>query len=75
MKTLIRAAARKAGDSQRGILFLCAALFALLFSGCAGTYYTETAHPEARYNTYYGPDYYPYYPYYAYYGGAYYYGE
>ena len=51
---------------------LCAALFALAFSGCAGTYYTETAHPESRYNTYYGPQYYPYYPYYSYYGGAYY---
>ena len=31
--------------------------------------------PEAKYNTYYAPDYYPYYPWDAYYGGAYYYGE
>ena len=31
--------------------------------------------PEARYNTYYAPDYYPYYPWDSYYGGAYYYGE
>ena len=43
--------------------------------GCAEWNYTETNHtPESRYDTYYGPDYYPYYPYYAYYGGAYYYG-
>ncbi len=36
-------------------------------------YSVDTNHPpEARYNTYYGPDYYPYYPYYSYYGGAYY---
>ncbi len=36
-------------------------------------YFVDTHHtPEARYNTYYGPDYYPYYPYYSYYGGAYY---
>ena len=31
--------------------------------------------PEARYNTYYAPDYYAYYPWYSYYGGAYYYRE
>ena len=52
---------------------LCAGLAALSVSGCAGTYYVETNHtPESRYNTYYGPDYYPYYPWYGYYGGAYY---
>ncbi len=54
---------------------LCAGLFALSVGGCAEGYYTETNYtPESRYNTYYGPDYYPYYPYYSYYGGAYYYG-
>jgi hypothetical protein len=47
--------------------------FALLLGACADTYYTRS--PEARYNTYYAPDYYPYYPWDAYYGGAYYYGE
>jgi len=73
METSIRAVAMKWGDLKpRIFLSLCAALFALAFSGCAGTYYTETAHPESRYNTYYGPQYYPYYPYYSYYGGAYY---
>jgi hypothetical protein len=53
-------------------------VFALLVSGCADTYYAGTSGnrtPEARYNTYYAPDYYPYYPWYGYYGGAYYYRE
>ncbi len=55
---------------------LCTGLFALSLGGCAQAYYTATYHtPEARYNTYYAPDYYPYYPYYSYYGGAYYYDE
>ena len=52
--------------------------FALLLGGCADAYYANTnpnRAPEARYNTYYAPDYYPYYPWYSYYGGAYYYGE
>ena len=54
---------------------LCAALFALSLGGCAEGYYTDTYYtPEYRYQTYYGPDYYPYYPYYSYYGGAYYSG-
>jgi hypothetical protein len=51
---------------------LCAALLVLSLGGCANTY--SYSAPEARYNTYYGPYYYPYYPWYAYYGGAYYYG-
>ncbi len=49
-----------------------------MISGCADMYYADTranSTPEARYNTYYAPDYYPYYPWYSYYGGAYYYGE
>ncbi len=54
---------------------LCAGIFALSLGGCAEGYYAETPSPESRYNTYYGPDYYPYYPYYSYYGGAYYYGD
>ena len=54
---------------------LCAGLLALWLSGCADTNYMYyTPGPEARYNTYYAPYYYPYYPWYAYYGGAYYYG-
>jgi hypothetical protein len=50
---------------------------ALLFAACADVHYASTAihSPEARYNTYYAPDYYPYYPWDGYYGGAYYYGE
>jgi len=53
-------------------------VFALLVSGCADMYYAGTSvnrTPEARYNTFYAPDYYPYYPWYSYYGGAYYYRE
>lgn len=52
--------------------------FALLLGGCADVYYADVntyRAPEARYDTYYAPDYYPYSPWYAYYGGAYYYGE
>ena len=51
---------------------ICAGIFTLSLGGCA-EYYAETTYtPESRYNTYYGPYYYPYYPYYSYYGGAYY---
>ena len=51
--------------------------FAFLLGGCADAYYANNGirSPEAKYNTYYAPDYYPYYPWDAYYGGAYYYGE
>ena len=50
--------------------------FALLLGGCSDVpYATNGIHsPEAKYNTFYAPDYYPYYPWDAYYGGAYYYG-
>jgi hypothetical protein len=61
-----------------GFSLLGPVVFALLVSGCADVYYANTngsRTPEARYNTYYAPDYYPYYPWYSYYGGAYYYGE
>ena len=55
------------------VALLCAASFGFLVGGCAEMYPVDTdPTPEARYNTYYGPDYYPYYPYYSYYGGAYY---
>jgi hypothetical protein len=49
----------------------------LLLCGCADAPYANNAirSPEARYDTYYAPHYYPYYPWDAYYGGAYYYGE
>jgi hypothetical protein len=57
-------------------LLLCCGLSAVLLSGCADAYYVDTIHtPEARYNTDYGPYYYPYYPWYGYYGGAYYNGD
>ena len=54
-----------------------AVIFALLSGGCADTYYVNNGirSPEAKYNTFYAPHYYPYYPWYAYYGGAYYYGN
>jgi hypothetical protein len=57
-------------------LLLCCGLSAVFLSGCADAYYVDTIHtPEARYNTDYGPYYYPYYPWYGYYGGAYYNGD
>ena len=60
---------------QTVLLLLCAGFLGLSLGGCAGTYYPEaSATPESRFNTYYGPYYYPYSPWYAYYGGAYYYG-
>ena len=48
-----------------------------LLGGCADVYYANNGFhaPEAKYSTYYAPDYYPYYPWDGYYGGAYYYGE
>ena len=64
---------KKRRDTITIALLVCAALFAFLLSGCADVYYVDSNRmPEAPYNTYYGPDYYPYYPYYSYYGGAYY---
>ena len=54
-----------------------AVAFAFLLGGCADVYYASNGmrSPEAKYNTYYAPNYYPYYPWDSYYGGAYYYGE
>lgn len=54
-----------------------AAAFAFLVGGCADVQYANNAShsPEAKYNTFYAPDYYPYYPWDSYYGGAYYYGN
>jgi len=54
-----------------------AVAFALLLGGCADVYNANNGvrSPEAKYDTYYAPDYYPYYPWDSYYGGAYYYGE
>jgi len=74
-KLVVRSLSKARRDIAAAIVsLLSAGLFALLLSGCAEAYYVDTNHtPEARYDTYYGPDYYPYYPYYSYYGGAYYY--
>lgn len=54
-----------------------AVVILFLLAGCADVYYASNGirSPEAKYNTYYAPDYYPYYPWDGYYGGAYYYGE
>ena len=43
--------------------------FALPLGGCADAYYANNGirSPEARYNTFYAPDYYPY----SYYGPSY----
>jgi hypothetical protein len=76
MKTLGTAITNKSRAVRTMLPLLCAGLFALSFTGCANTYDAMyyTPGPEARYNTYYAPYYYPYYPWYSYYGGAYYYG-
>ena len=72
-KTLVTTTIKKRRDAVAIVSLLYVALFAFLLSGCADMYYVGSNHtPEAPYNTYYGPDYYPYYPYYSYYGGAYY---
>ena len=72
-KTLVTATIKKRRDTIAIVSLVCAALFAFLLSGCADVYYVDSNRtPEARYNTYYAPDYYPYYPWYSYYGGAYY---
>ena len=56
---------------------VAAVAFSILLGGCADAYYANNGihSPEAKYNTFYAPDYYPYYPWDGYYGGAYYYGE
>jgi hypothetical protein len=77
MKTSATAIKNKPRAVPTILLLLCASVLALSLSGCADTNYAQayyTPGPEARYNTYYAPYYYPYYPWYSYYGGAYYYG-
>jgi hypothetical protein len=55
------------------LLIAIGVFIALSLGGCAEGYYANSyPTPEYRYNTYYGPDYYPYYPYYSYFGGPYY---
>ena len=58
-------------------LLVGAVCLGVLLGGCTTVDYAgnRIRSPEAAYNTYYAPDYYPYYPWDAYYGGAYYYGE
>ena len=75
MKTSAAAITNTGQGTAAMVSILCATLLALSLGGCAGTYYSETSRPEARYNTYHAPYYYPYYPWYSYYGGAYYYGD
>jgi len=76
-QTLVTALTKKLHDLSTAILsLLCAAFVALSLGGCAEGYYVDTNRtPEAPYNTYYAPDYYPYYPWYSYYGDAYYSGD
>ena len=67
------ATSKKRRDALAIVSLVYAALFAFLLSGCADVYYVDSNRtPESRYDTYYGPDYYPYYPWCSYYGGAYY---
>lgn len=69
MKTPVIAITNKVHALSFMFSLLCAGLLALLLGGCADTY--SYSAPEARYNTYHAPYYYPYYPWYSYYGGAY----
>jgi len=72
------AAKRKNKQHVATILSLLGAMtFAFLLGGCADVQYANNGFrsPEAKYNTFYAPDYYPYYPWDSYYGGAYYYGN
>jgi hypothetical protein len=73
----VTALRKKSRHVVTSFLLVGVVIFALLLCGCADVYYVNNGvgSPEARYNTYYAPDYYPYYPWYSYYGGAYYYGE
>jgi hypothetical protein len=72
-KALVTRMTKRRRDAVTIVSLLYAALFAFLLSGCADMYYVDSNRtPEAPYNTYYGPDYYPYYPWDSYYGGAYY---
>jgi hypothetical protein len=73
MKTPVKGITKTSCAVSLVFPLLCALVLALSLSGCADTY--SYAAPEARYNTYHAPYYYPYYPWYSYYGGAYYYGD
>jgi len=69
-------AKRKKSRHVITIFSLVGAVAFALLGGCADVHYAtnEIRSPEAKYDTYYAPDYYPYYPWDSYYGGAYYYG-
>jgi hypothetical protein len=73
----VTAKRKKSGQVVTILSLVGAVALAVLFGGCADVYYANSAirSPEAKYDTYYAPDYYPYYPWYSYYGGAYYYSE
>jgi hypothetical protein len=73
----VRAILKKSRHTVRTFSQVCALALAFLLGGCADVYYANNGirSPEARYNTYYAPDYYPYFPWDGYYGDAYYYGE
>jgi len=73
MKTPVKGITKTSCAVSLVFPLLCALLLALSLGGCADTY--SYSAPEARYNTYHAPYYYPYYPWYSYYGGAYYYGD
>jgi hypothetical protein len=73
----VTAKRKKSRQVTTSFSLVSAVAFVLLLTGCADVYYANNGFrsPEAKYNTYYAPDYYPYYPWDGYYGGAYYYGE
>ena len=57
MKTSVTGITKTSGAVSSVFPLLCAALLALSLSGCADTY--SYSAPEARYNTYHAPYYYP----------------
>jgi hypothetical protein len=68
---------KRKGQAVKIFLLIAILAISALLGGCADVQYANDGvrSPEAKYDTYYAPHYYPYYPWYGYYGGAYYYGE
>ena len=78
MSALRVTAKRKKSRYVTAILSLVGVVASVsLLGSCADVQYANSGFrsPEAKYNTFYAPDYYPYYPWDSYYGGAYYYGN
>jgi hypothetical protein len=73
----VKSKRKRRGQAVKIVLLIGALAIPVLLGGCADVQYANDGvrSPEAKYDTYYAPHYYPYYPWSGYYGGAYYYGE